>query len=105
MKRDTYYARQVKESAQFDVIRKHMSAYHLKEIIKGQYGEISKIREELEELEDAEEQQNKIMILCELADIIGAIDGYLEKHMKDFKLSDLEAMAMLTKKAFQAGDR
>ena len=82
-----------------------MSGYHLKNIPKGKYGEISKIREELEELEDAEIQKNKIMILCELADIIGAIDGYLERHMRGFKLSDLEDMAMLTKQAFKSGKR
>ena len=43
-------------------------SYHLTEIAKGVLGELSKIQEELDEVKDAENQQNKIMIGCELSD-------------------------------------
>ena len=54
-------------------------SYHLNEIPRGVFGEISKIDEELCELVDAVQQGNKIMTLCELSDIVGAIEGFLEK--------------------------
>jgi len=82
-----------------------MSAYHTKEIQKGVYGEPSKIREELEEFEDGVLQQNKLLILCELADMIGAVEGYLDNNFPDITVEDLISMARLTKKAFIAGDR
>ena len=83
-----------------------MSGYHLKEIPKGTLGESSKIKEELEELLDAEDQKNKVMILCELSDIIGAIDLYLYKHFNDtITIEDLVTMQKATKRAFKSGDR
>ena len=48
--------------------------YHKKEIKKGTLGKFSKIREEFEELEDAHNQDVKILIFCELTDLIGAIE-------------------------------
>ncbi|MFZ3591609.1 hypothetical protein ACOI1C_20885 [Bacillus sp. DJP31] len=52
----------------------------LLEIEKGVYGELSKIREELYEAMDAEKQRDKVMLLVELSDIVGAIEGYTQKH-------------------------
>lgn len=80
--------------------------YHTIEIPRGTYGEISKIVEETTELVDAESQNNKIMVLIELSDIIGAIDGYLEnKYDGSVSLEDLIEMSKATKRAFESGER
>lgn len=79
--------------------------YHINDIQRGQFGEISKIEEELAELKDAIQQKNRIMELCELSDLCGAIEGYLKKHYPDFEIEDLIQMAESTKKAFDDGDR
>lgn len=57
---------------------------HLKDIPKGIYGDFSKIKEEFLELEDSVEQKDKILQICELSDLIGAIEGF---SMKKFNLS------------------
>ncbi len=44
-------------------------SYHTKHIPKGVVGEFSKI----EELKDAVEQQDKVLTICELTDLVGAI--------------------------------
>jgi len=80
-------------------------SYHVREINRGEFGEISKIQEELEELEDAEYQEARIMILNELADIVGAVEGYLEKHFDGITLDDIITMSNLTKQAFKTGRR
>lgn len=80
-------------------------SYHLQPIPTGQYGEISKIEEELLELKDAQAQGVKIMELNELSDLIGAIEGYLEKHHSDITLDDLIAMKKTTRRAFESGHR
>jgi phosphoribosyl-ATP pyrophosphohydrolase len=77
--------------------------YHLTEIERGEYGEFSKIREEFLEAEDAIEQGNKVMLLVELADLIGAIEGYCTKH--NITLDDLITMKEVTKRAFSDGTR
>lgn len=80
--------------------------YHINRIEKGVFGKTSKIREEVEELEDAEHQGNKVMMLVELSDIIGAIEGYLKKEYGDtITLSDLQTMARATQRAFESGAR
>lgn len=79
--------------------------YHKSEITQGSYGDISKIFEELEELADAEAQDIKVMALCELSDIIGAIDGYLLKRYPSITLIDLIKMAAATTSAFADGTR
>lgn len=80
--------------------------YHKREIRKGVYGEISKIQEELQETEDAESQKNPVMVLVELSDILGAIDGYLKKKFKGVvTLDDLVTMARATQGAFESGAR
>ncbi len=79
--------------------------YHIANIQKGVLGEISKIQEELDELKDANSQQAKIMELCELADILGAIKAYLQNHHPNFTIEDCIKMANLTESAFREGRR
>lgn len=80
--------------------------YHLNNIPKGEYGEISKIIEEALELKDAMEQGQKIMCLVELSDILGAIEGYLEKYYDGkVTVTDLFNMSGATKRAFESGQR
>ena len=81
-----------------------MAGYHFKEIPQGEYGELSKIIEEYHELMDAAEQNNTILILCELADLVGAIEGYTESNY-DIGLRDLIKMKDSTKTAFEDGTR
>ena len=80
-------------------------SYHLKDIPRGEYGEFSKIKEELLELEDALDQDAKIMALAELSDLVGAIEGYVEKHFDGLYLSDLIIMSKITRRAFESGRR
>ena len=69
--------------------------YHKIKIEKGILGEYSKIKEEFEELTDAIEQENKILILCELTDLIGAIEEYIKKF--NITIEDLQSFSKLTK--------
>lgn len=78
-------------------------SYHLQPIPVGQYGDISKIEEELLELKDAQAQGIKIMELNELSDIIVAIEGYLEKNHLGTTLDDVIAMKNATRRAFESG--
>ncbi len=77
--------------------------YHKNKIDKGIIGEFSKITEEYQELQDAVEQDNKVLIICELTDLIGAI----EEYSKNFNLTidDLKSFSDLTKSAFKEGKR
>ena len=70
--------------------------HHKVKIKKGVFGEYSKVREEFEELTDAVEQKNKILIICELADLVGAI----EEYTKSFNLTvkDLREFSNLNNK-------
>jgi hypothetical protein len=79
--------------------------YHLAEIKKGVLGEFSKIKEEVEELEDSLNQNNKIMVLIELSDLLGAIDYFLKSNFTDITMNDLFVMMNATKRAFQTGAR
>jgi hypothetical protein len=79
--------------------------YHLREIKRGEFGEISKIEEEIEELKESLEQNNRIMAMCELSDIYGAIRGYLRKYHPDLTMEDLRVMADATQRAFESGKR
>lgn len=78
--------------------------YHKREITKGIIGEFSKIREEVEELFDAAEQNNNILVLCELTDLIGAIESFAENKFK-ITITDLINFSNLTKEAFKEGKR
>ena len=80
-------------------------SYHIAEIPQGVYGEVSKITEEGAELIDAHNQGNKILVLCELADLVGAIEGYLENTTPQITILDLLEMAHANKRAFVSGTR
>lgn len=80
--------------------------YHMEEIPRGEYGEISKILEEAAELKDAMEQGQKLMCLIELSDLLGAIEGYMEKEYEGkVTVTDLWNMSQVTKRAFESGRR
>ena len=78
--------------------------YHTEEFVKGTLGEFSKIIEEINELEDAKKQDAKVLIICELCDLIGAIEAYSEKQY-NLSLNDLIKMMKMTKEAFKEGKR
>ena len=77
--------------------------YHKIEIPKGELGEFSKIEEEFLELKDAHDQKHNILQICELADLIGAIEAYGKKW--NLTLEDIIQMKQSTKEAFENGDR
>lgn len=77
--------------------------YHLKEIEKGVLGQFSKIREEFEEAQDAFEQNDSILIICELADMVGAVEEYVKRWNLD--LLSLKQFSDKTKSAFKEGKR
>ena len=77
--------------------------YHKKFVPKGKLGEISKISEEYYEFEDAVDQNCKVLVICELCDLIGAIEAYVGGF--NLTLSDLIDMKNLTKSAFEEGSR
>jgi phosphoribosyl-ATP pyrophosphohydrolase len=70
--------------------------FHRNIITRGIYGELSKVREELEEAEDAIQQGQTLMLLVELADIVGACAGVAAKH--GLSINDLVAFAQLRSK-------
>lgn len=78
--------------------------YHKRKIEKGVLGEFSKIREEWEELLDAYEQEDSILQLCELSDLLGAIESY-SKSKFNLQLEDIIKFSNKTKKAFKEGKR
>lgn len=84
---------------------KNNHGYHITDIPRGVYGESSKIIEEVNEFVDAENQGVTLMVLQELSDVIGAIDGYLKCHHPSINLSDLVKMSEVTNRAFQSGQR
>jgi len=79
-------------------------AYHINKINKGVLGEFSKVQEEWDELMDARQQGGKILELCELADLYGAIDAYLQ-HTYGMSIADIKQMSDMTVSAFQEGSR
>lgn len=83
--------------------RKKIKGYHLAKIDRGVLGKSSKIVEEVQELLDAEAQGNRIMALCELSDIYGALEAYAEAQ--GFRMSDVKIMSQATKRAFLSGRR
>ena len=78
--------------------------YHKNEITKGVVGEFSKIQEEFDELKDGFEQDDKVLQICELTDLVGAIEEY---SMSKFNLSieDLLKFSDKTKSAFKENKR
>lgn len=79
--------------------------YHITSIPKGEFGELSKVVEELNEALDAKRQGSELMTLVELSDLIGAVSGYLEKHHPSMTLDDLIKMSDITQRAFKNGRR
>lgn len=79
--------------------------YHKAAIASGVFGEDSKIYEEIDEFADALDQGVSLMALVELADVIGAIEGWLAKYHPSITLDDLKAMAAVTRRAFESGHR
>lgn len=77
--------------------------YHKTLITKGMMGESSKIKEEFEEFFDAVEQNDIILQLCELSDLYGAIESYLETM--GLTMEDLKKFSDKTKQAFREGKR
>ena len=77
--------------------------YHKRKIVKGVLGEFSKIQEEFEELTDSIEQNNNILIICELCDLVGAIELYAKKW--NISLADIIKMKESTNSAFNEGTR
>lgn len=79
--------------------------YHIAQIVKGTFGEITKIQEELDELKDSMDQGAKFMALIELADMYGAMEGFLKNYFPGMTMNDVIKMSELTKKAFLDGSR
>lgn len=77
--------------------------YHKAEIPKGVLGTFSKVEEEFLELKDSYEQGDKILILCELSDLQGAIEEYIKQW--NLTLYDLKLFSDKTKEAFKEGKR
>lgn len=79
--------------------------YHTKEFVKGEFGEFSKVEEEWEELLDARSQNAKVLELCELSDLYGAIQGYVEQNFPGMNMDDIKQMSDMTQSAFKEGKR
>lgn len=79
--------------------------YHLVAIQKGELGELSKIQEELDELKDAMAQGSRIMAAVELADLVGALEAFMDRHLPGTTLDDLRKFSAITQRAFQNGRR
>ena len=77
--------------------------YHKKEIKKGIVGEFSKIEEEFDELKDANDQGDVILQLCELCDLMGAIEAYIAKY--NLTIEDLKKFSDKTRQSFKEGLR
>lgn len=78
--------------------------YHNREIKKGILGDFSKIFEEFDELLDANEQGDKVLEICEICDLLGAIELYTVSHY-NLTLEDLKKFSDKTKSAFKDGTR
>lgn len=82
-----------------------MAGYHLEKIEKRRYGSLGKIQEEVEELFDAHRQGSNVMVLIELSDLYGAIEGFLAENYPTMKMTDLKKFSEITKRAFESGER
>lgn len=78
--------------------------YHTKDFKKGVFGEFSKVQEEWDELLDARAQDGKILELCELSDLYGAIEGYVKTRF-NMTMDDIAKMSRMTSSAFEEGKR
>jgi hypothetical protein len=74
--------------------------YHTQFIERGEYGQFSKIREEFEELKDAwETQENKVLAICELCDLYGAIEAFAQESL-NMSMDDIIQFSDLTKEVY-----
>lgn len=85
--------------------RDKLPGYHLKDIQKRRFGSFGKIQEEVEECLDAHQQGSHIMMLVELSDLYGAIEGFLAENYPGFKMEDLKKFSGITQRAFKNGHR
>jgi hypothetical protein len=100
------YATGVAEPRLSKVLSKNNKpGYHNSFIPKGQLGEFSKIQEEFEEFKETVLNDNKVTSLCELSDMIGAIELYLNNKFPGVKIDDLIKMKDLNRRAFENGKR
>ena len=81
-----------------------IKGYHTVKIEKGVLGDFSKIKEEFDELVDAHKQENKVLELCELSDLLGAIKHYAAGKF-GMSLDDLLKFMESTERAFENGGR
>jgi hypothetical protein len=81
------------------------AGYHLKPIHKGVLGEVSKIEEEFLEFKDSLKQDNPAMAFIELADQLGAIEAWLERHHPSITMKHLVNMKDANRRAFENGHR
>lgn len=75
------------------------SYFHVMPVRQGTYGELSKIQEELDEALDAETRGQKLLLMIELSDIIGAVAGVAERH--GYSLDDLIQFSELRRNVFR----
>jgi hypothetical protein len=80
-----------------------MAGYHIADIPRGQFGEPSKIMEEAFEFNDAIMQGNPVMALCELSDLVGAIEGYLKAKHPSITMAHLTRMKEATARVHESG--
>ena len=79
--------------------------YHERTIPKTLPGSFFKILEETEEAKDAYLNKNPIMLLCELADLYGAMELFLEQNYSGVNMDDIKKMQQVTRRAFKNGRR
>lgn len=80
-------------------------SYHKKPILKGDYGNSSKVLEELREFEEAVREGSKLVAFCELADLKGAVDALIDHFLSDSQITkeDVEKLSQQTKESFLVG--
>lgn len=79
------------------------SGYHLRNFVKEDYMSAYKIKEETQEFLDAVEQNDKLLQLCEMSDLIQAIEDYAISMGVDF--DDLRKFGKKTSNAYQSKKR
>jgi hypothetical protein len=79
--------------------------YHLVPIRKGVLGELSKVQEELDELSDGFAQKDRILMSVEVADLYGALELFVEKHLPGLTMEDVAKFSATTRRAFTNGRR
>ncbi|QPI18273.1 hypothetical protein POP15_225 [Pectobacterium phage POP15] len=86
-------------------LRDKLPGYHIADIKKRRFGSFGKIQEEVEECLDAHQQGSHIMMLVELSDLYGAMEGFLAENYPGFTMSDLAKFSSITGRAFRNGYR